>query len=175
VPLPDLTVIAEGDAPGGEVWYLRAGGSAENFYTLLETVHPDGSRDEGGMGGPLLFPGRSLNVYTGRSDEGPLRVVVRADQKVRRLYFRSGAGEWCDLPPVADDADLGVTFFAILLPWATGIASMQGFDADDRELSLATLAVRPRGPGHRPGLSRARRACPERDPGNDIMPPERRN
>jgi hypothetical protein len=52
VPPPDLTVIAEGDAPGGELWYLRAGGSAENFYTLLETVHPDGSRDEGGMGGP---------------------------------------------------------------------------------------------------------------------------
>ncbi len=153
MPLPDLTVIAEGDAPGGELWYLRAGGAGENFYTLLETVHPDGSRDEGGMGGPLLFPGRSLNVYTGRSDGGLLRVVVRAGRKVRRLYFRSEEGEWCDLLPVADDADLGVTFFAILLPWATGIASMHGFDADGRELSLASLAVGPRGPAPRSGLA----------------------
>jgi hypothetical protein len=133
--VPDLTVIAEGDAPGGELWYLRAGGSAENYYTLLETVHPDGHRDEGGMGGPLLWPGHSLNVYTGRSDRGLLRVVVRADRKVRRLYFQSEKGEWCDLPPVEEDADLGVTFFAILLPWTTGVASMRGFDADSQELS----------------------------------------
>jgi quercetin dioxygenase-like cupin family protein len=175
VPLPDLTVIAEGDAPGGELWYLRAGGSAENFYTLLETVHPDGSRDEGGMGGPLLSPGRSLNVYTGRSDGGPLRVVVRADRKVRRLYFRSGEGEWCDLPPVADDADLGVTFFAILLPWATGIASMQGFDADDQELSLASLAVRPASQGTSPGYHGRDRPVRSATMGMTSCRPERRN
>jgi hypothetical protein len=41
VPPPDLTVIAEGDAPGGELWYLRAGGSAEN---LLRDPAPVGDR-----------------------------------------------------------------------------------------------------------------------------------
>jgi hypothetical protein len=56
VQVPDLTVVAEGDAPAGQRWYLKVGGSADNYYTLLETVHPDGRRDESGMGGPLLYP-----------------------------------------------------------------------------------------------------------------------
>jgi hypothetical protein len=33
--MPDLTEVAEGDAPGGERWYLKAGGSADDYYTLL--------------------------------------------------------------------------------------------------------------------------------------------
>jgi hypothetical protein len=134
VPVPDLTVIAEGEASAGERWYLRAGGSAEDYYTLLETVHPDGHRDEGGMGGPLLYPGHLLNVYTSRADKDLLRVVVRADRRVRRLYFQSEQAERCDLLPVRDDADLGVVFFAILLPWTTGVVSMQGLDADGQML-----------------------------------------
>ena len=130
-----MTVVAEGDAPGGARWYLKAGGSADDYYTLLETVHPDGHRDEGGMGGPVLYPGRLLNVYTGRADPGLLRVIVRADPRVRRLRFNSEMGERCDmLLPTVDDTGLGVTFFACLLPWTTGIVSLQGQDADGRVL-----------------------------------------
>lgn len=84
VPRPDLTVVAEGDAPAGERWYLKAGGSADDHYTLLETVHPDGRRDEGGMGGPVLYPSRLL-----------LWVVVRAVPRVWRLRCQSELGEWC--------------------------------------------------------------------------------
>jgi len=134
VPLPDLTTIAEGHAIAGERWYLRVGGSAEDYYTLLETVHLDGHRDEGGMGGPVLYPGCLLNVYTGIADQGSLRVIVRADPRVRRLWFQSEQGERCDLLPVGEDADLGVAFFAILLPWTTGVVSMQGLDADGQLL-----------------------------------------
>jgi hypothetical protein len=50
--LPDLAVLAEGDLATGEHWILKAGGTHDEFYTLLETIHPDGHRDEGGMGGP---------------------------------------------------------------------------------------------------------------------------
>jgi hypothetical protein len=117
-----LTVVAEGDGPDGARWYLTAGGSAEDYYTLMETVYPDGHRHKGGMGGPALYPGNLLNVYTGRADQGPLRVVVRADPRVRRLRFQSQMGEQCDMLPVADDPAVGVTLFAILLPWATGVA-----------------------------------------------------
>jgi len=139
VPVPGLTMIAEGHAAegpafAGERWYLRVGGSAEDYYTLLETVHPDGHRDEGGMGGPVLYPGHLLNVYTGRADQGFLRVVVRADPRVRRLWFQSEQGEWCDLLPVGDDTDLDVAFFAVLLPWTTGVVSMQALDADGQVL-----------------------------------------
>jgi hypothetical protein len=82
VPAQDLTVVAEGDAPGGARWYLKAGGSADDYYTLLQTVHPDGRRD-----------------------------IERCDM----------------LLPTVDDTGLGVTFFACLLPWTTGIVSLQGW------------------------------------------------
>ena len=79
MPAPDLAVLAEGDLSTGEHWILRAGGTSTDFYTFLETVHPDGHRDEGGMGGPPLYPGSLLNTYTGGSERGLRRVVVRAD------------------------------------------------------------------------------------------------
>ena len=56
VEMLDLAVIAAGETSAGERWYLRAGGSADDYYTMLETVHPDGHRDEGGMGGPVCTP-----------------------------------------------------------------------------------------------------------------------
>jgi hypothetical protein len=37
------------------------------------------------------------------------------------------------LPTVSDDI-LGVTFFAALLPWETGLVSLQGLDADGHVL-----------------------------------------
>ena len=143
MPLPDLRVVAEGDATGGERWYLRAGGSAADYYTMLETVHPDGRRDEGGMGGPPLYPGELLNVYTGRADRGPLRVIVRADPRVRRLRFQSEMGEWCDMLPNADDPSVGVVLFAILLRWRTGVVSMQGLDDDGQALAQTRPAIPP--------------------------------
>jgi hypothetical protein len=135
MPVPGLTVVAEGETARGERWYLKAGGSAQDYYTLMETIHPDGHRDEGGMGGPALWPGNLLNVYTGRADQGSLRVIVRADRKVRRLRFQSGQGEHCDLLPATDAPAVGVTLFVVLLPWTTGIVSMQALDADGQVMS----------------------------------------
>ena len=57
-----LKIVAESDWPGVASTYLRAGGSAEDYLTMLETVYPDGHRDEGGMGGPALYPGHLVNV-----------------------------------------------------------------------------------------------------------------
>jgi len=133
VPMPVLRVIAEGQTSAGQHWYLRAGGTVRDYYTLLETVHPGGRRDEGGMGGPLLFPGRLLNSYSGRVGDGPLRVIVRADRRVRRLVLRSGSLR-CDLRAALDDPDLGATFYAILLPWPA-VDAIQLLDADGRELT----------------------------------------
>ena len=83
------------------------------------------------MGGPALYPDRLLNIYTGRADPSLLRVIVRADPRVRQLRFRSEIGERCDmLAPNVDDGAMGVSLFAVLLPWETGLASLQGLDAD---------------------------------------------
>jgi hypothetical protein len=133
--LPELRVVARGETARGERWLLKAGGSAEDYYSMVETVHRDGRRDEGGMGGPALYPGHLLNVYTGRADQGPLRVVVRADPRVRQLRFRSGRGERCEMLVSARDQAVGVNLFAILLPWTTGVTSMQGLDDDGQVLT----------------------------------------
>ena len=82
----------------------------------------------------MLYPHQLLNVYTGRANPGLLRVIVRAHPRVRRLRFQSELTERCELLSAADDADVGVTFFAILLPWTTGIVSLQALDADDQAL-----------------------------------------
>jgi hypothetical protein len=130
-----LPVVASGETARGERWFLKAGGSAEDYYSMVETVHRDGRRDEGGMGGPALHPGHLLNVYTGRADQGPLRVVVRADPRVRRLRFQSERGERCEMLASARDQAVGVNLFAILLPWTTGVTSIQGLDAEGQVLT----------------------------------------
>ena len=142
----DLAVIATGETSAGERWYLRAGGSPEDYYTMLQTVHPDGHRDEGGMGGPVLYSDRLLNLYTGRADTGPLRVIARADQRVRQLRFRSQRGEQCELWAAAADGDLGVTFFAILLPWDNELVSIEALDADGHVLEEGMMRPRRRPP-----------------------------
>jgi len=142
----DLAVIATGETSAGERWYLKAGGSADDYYTMLETVHPDGHRDEGGMGGPVLYPGRLLNLYTGRADTGPLRVIARADQRVRQLRFRSQRGEQCETRPAAADGELGATFFAVLLPWDNELASIEALDADGQVLEEGRIRPQRRPP-----------------------------
>ena len=122
--LPELTTVAQGDLPGGQHWILQAGGTGEDFYTFLETVHPDGHRDQGGMGGPLLYPGRLVNAYSGGDDRGLLRLIVRADSRVARLRLTLTTGERLELAAVATDADLGVSYFAALLPRTTGLAGL---------------------------------------------------
>jgi hypothetical protein len=131
---PDLVVLAEGDLPAGQHWILKAGGARDDFYTSLETIHPDGHRDEGGMGGPPLYPGSLMNTYTGGSDRGLRRVVVRADPRVATVRVELASGEVLDLPPLAHRADPGVLFFATLLPWTEGLVSVTAIGADGQVL-----------------------------------------
>ena len=132
---PDLPVVAEGETPRGEHWSLRAAGSPDRYYSMLRTVHPNGHWDEGGMGGPALHAGSLFTVYTGRADDGPLRLIVRTDRRVRRLRIHLAAGLWRDLQPASDDPAAGVTLFALLLPGTTCVDEMQGFDADGQLIS----------------------------------------
>jgi hypothetical protein len=145
MPLPELPVVAEGETTRGERWYLRAGGSPKTYDSMLETVHADGRRDQGGMSGPALYPGELLNVYLGRADQGPLRVVVRSDPQVQRLRLQSERGARCDFfAPSAHDPAVGVNLFAALLPWTTDVTSIQGMDADGLVLTVRTPRNPPR-------------------------------
>jgi hypothetical protein len=108
--MPDLPIVADGENDRGEHWYLKAAGSPADYYTMLETLHPDGRRDEGGMGGAPLYPGSRYNSYTGRADDGPLRVIIRTDPRVRRLRLgiRTTRDETLDLLPLAEDPEVGL-------------------------------------------------------------------
>ena len=131
---PDLVVLAEGDLPAGQHWILKAGGTRGDFYTFLETIHPDGRRDEGGMGGPALYPGSLMNTYTGGSDRGLRRVVVRADPSVATVRVELASGEVLDLLPLAYRAEPGVLFFAALFPRTEGLVSVTAIGADGHVL-----------------------------------------
>jgi uncharacterized membrane protein len=91
---------------------------------------------EGGMGGPPLYPGRSLNAYTGGDDQGLRRILVRADPHVRSLRMELASGEVRELQPVGSDPACGLTFFAALLPSTVSVTSLTGLDADGQTLDL---------------------------------------
>lgn len=138
--VPDLVVIAEGDLPSGEHWILRAGGTSAEFGTFLETIHPDGRHDQGGMGGAPLWPGSIMNVYTGGTGTRPRRIVVRADPRVAWVRVELADGEHLDLPPVATLPGPGLTFFATLLPRSAALVSITAIDASGQVLEPQDLA-----------------------------------
>ena len=136
MPVPELATIAEGHLPSGHHWILQAGGDPEDFYTFLETVHPDGRRDQGGFGGSLLYPGSLLNTYTGADDRGLRRLIVRADPRVARLSLALATGEQLELAAVATDLARGVNFFAALLPRTCDPVSLTPLDTAGQPLDL---------------------------------------
>ena len=140
MPSPDLAVLAEGDLTTGEHWILKAGGTHDEFYTFLETIHPDGHRDEGGMGGPPLYPDGLMNTYTGGADGGLRRVVVRADPRVARVRVNLTSGEQIELLPLATRPDVGVSFFATLFSQTAGLVSVTALDAGGEVLEPQDLS-----------------------------------
>ena len=140
MPSPDLAVLAEGDLATGEHWILKAGGTHDEFYTFLETIHPDGHRDEGGMGGAPLYPGGLLNIYTGGAEPGLRRVVVRADPRVACVRVQLASGERIELPPLATRPDVGVSFFATLLSQTADLVSVTALDAGGEVLEPQDLS-----------------------------------
>jgi hypothetical protein len=140
MPLPDLAVLAEGDLPAGQHWVLKGGGTRADFCTFLETIYPDGHRDEGGMGGPPLSAGSLMNTYTGGSDRGLRRVLVRADPRVARVCAQLGNGDLFDLSLVAVRPDLGLVFFIALLPPSAALASVVAIGEDGQVLEPQDLS-----------------------------------
>lgn len=141
MPLPKMAVLAEGNLPTGQRWVLRAGGTSSNFYTFLETIHPDGHRDQGGMGGPPLCTGSLMNTYTGGSERGMRRVLVRADPHVARVRVQLGSGQQLDLSPAAARPDLGLVFFATLLPPSAALVSIAAIDENGQVLEPRDLSL----------------------------------
>jgi hypothetical protein len=81
-----------------------------------------------------------MNTYTGGSDRGLRRVVVRADPRVARVRVQLASGERLDLPPLATRPDVGVSFFATLLPQTAGLVSVTAIGADGQVLQPQDLS-----------------------------------
>jgi hypothetical protein len=131
---PNVPVIAKGESPSGEHWYLMAGGTSDDYYMGMKTVYQDGHADGGGLKGSALSAGVPFKFCLSQNGDEPLSVMVGTESRVRRLRLGSPGGESCDLLPVAEDQAVGVTFFAALLPWKTAAVSMEGFDASGQLL-----------------------------------------
>jgi hypothetical protein len=137
MPLPE-TIVAEGDLPTGEHWTLLAGGTADDYDTVLQTVHSDGHRDSGGMGGPLLEYGY-MDVYSGRHDRGLRRVIIRANAQVVKVLAEANGGEQIEIPYVGNDMALGLVFFAALLPPSVSPTSVTGFDGEGQAITQSPI------------------------------------
>jgi len=126
--MPGLTVVAQGTLPAGERWAVRAGGTDEDYYTFLRTVHPDGRWDEGGMGGPKLPDGGLVSTYIGQADGGLLRVLARTSTAIYWMRLELGSGEVRVLSPVGHDGPNGLSFYAALLPPAQTVTALLPLD-----------------------------------------------
>lgn len=138
--LPDLVIVAEGDLATGEHWIVRAGGTSSSYYTCLETIHRDGHRDRGGMGGPALPPGSLVNTYTGGAAGGLRRVIARTDPRVAHVLVQLADGEQLRLSPVATGSDPDLSFFAALLPPTAYVVAVTPVDASGRVLEQQDLS-----------------------------------
>jgi hypothetical protein len=132
--MPELAVVAQGEQSGDSRWIGSAGGTRDDYYTFIKTVYTDGQSDEGGFGGPVLYPDCLVNTYTGTGTRGLGRVLARADPRVRRLRVELTTGQELILAPVAHLAAVGLVFFVVLLPQTAVVTAMTGLNAQGEEL-----------------------------------------
>lgn len=151
---PKRKTIAEGRLPSGERWVLSAGGTKADYYTFLETIHPDGHRDSGGMGGPPLVDrtvsapqNEHINVYTGMHDQGLQRVIVRTDTQVRKILAELNTGEQIEIPNVGSDPAMGLLFYTALLPRSQFPTSITALDSEGNTIDESPVRRIVRRPG----------------------------
>ena len=97
------------------------------------------------MGGPKLYGTDVLNTYTGRSDDGPLGIVVRADPAVRRVMVVTADGAETDLDACGGDIVDGLRFY-VGVAWPRpparrgfGLRKLCALDADATPIGTYTL------------------------------------
>jgi hypothetical protein len=120
--MPELAVVAEGALPSGHRWIITAGGTQDDYYTMIETVHPDGS---------IMYPGRALNTYGGSDNRGLHRILARARPNVARVRLVLGSGESFSLAPIVVPC-AEVVVFAALLPRTCEITSVDAISAEGK-------------------------------------------
>ena len=89
----------------------------------------------------MLFRSGSLvNTYTGCSDRGLRRVLVRADPRIAHVSVLLADGERLSLSPVATQPDPALSFFAALLPRTAKLVSLTPVDASGQAVEPQDLS-----------------------------------
>ncbi|MET3805687.1 hypothetical protein ABIB25_002691 [Nakamurella sp. UYEF19] len=111
-----MTGVLAGRVDPDLAWLVVAGGSDEQFYTMLE-IYRDGQRLTGpGLTGPKLAPGQVVEKCHDTGDGLPHFVLVRTAPEVDRVVAITGTGREVELTLSAVIEDFGLRFGAVALP-----------------------------------------------------------
>jgi hypothetical protein len=72
-------------------WTLLVGGTADDLYTIVEVILPDGCRTDGGLGAQPTYPRHRVN-YATHHGERCAAIVGRAKPEIYRIRIQLEAG-----------------------------------------------------------------------------------
>ncbi len=112
-----MSTRAQGLSAQGDRWVLEVEGDAGELSTMLLVTTPEGQQEGGGVGGgPALYPGSRVNVYTGSTDSGPRRFIARVAADVRAVVITLSDGTREDLVLHGDPVIWGARVAVLVHP-----------------------------------------------------------
>lgn len=149
----EKVVVLSGISDQGYRWLVEAGGSDDNFLTMLRMFDNDRSIFGGGMAGPKLYPGSVIHESRHRKDQLPYVLVARTAPQIDRVVATTDLGQEIVLPLSEVVEQFGLRFAAAVLPDGHGPGSVR---AESQGQVIQTARQRmwppraPGGPGRRP-------------------------
>ena len=134
-PIPPMVTVGEGISEEGAQWCVRVGGSRSSCWTFMYITLPNGLQvGGGGMGGPVLLPGRTINYSIHQTDNEVSYMVARVHLtiKVVQLAFVNGSPPSINLSPFGENASLNVAFVAAVLPKKSRLETVAVWDSQGR-------------------------------------------
>ncbi len=146
-----LVVVLDGLCEQGYQWQVEAGGTDDDFLTMMSLMQ-DGERlGSGGIAGPKLYPDSVINEYRGLRDSLPYVIVARTAPRVDRVVVTTDRAMDIELALSEVVTEFGLRFAAAVLPDGHGPHSIR---AEAQGQLLQTLPQRmPRRPPPPPGGS----------------------
>jgi hypothetical protein len=117
--------VLSGVSDQGYRWLVEAGGSEDNFSTMLRMFDGDRRVFGGGMGGPKLYPGTVIHESRHRKDDLPYVLVARTAPHIDRVVASTDLGVEIVLPLSEVIGQFGLRFAAAVLPDGHGPGSIR--------------------------------------------------
>lgn len=128
-------VVAAGMSLYGSWQVIARRGPDGQVSTAIKLIEPDGRvLWLGGSGGPLLWPGRILNVGSGGHSTGPYEVDVRVPPEVREVTITTADRNVLTIPLHDSGAFPEVRFGLLLVDRDLRLAHVTAFDSTGQEV-----------------------------------------